>query len=68
MKKASEKGELNGWVDLELAWNFAELGEKEAAKEYLNKVKNYLDINNEDVSKDYKIINSILETIPNFFS
>ena len=68
MKKASEKGELNGWVDLELAWNFAELGEKEAAKEHLNKVKNYLDINNEDVSKDYKIINSILETIPNFFS
>ena len=64
MKKASEKGELNGWVDLELAWNFAEIGEKEAAKGYLANVEKYLNINDEGVSRDYKIVKAQIESLP----
>ena len=64
MNKAEEKGELNGWVDLELAWNFAEIGEKEAARTYLTNVEKYLDINDKGVSRDYKIVKAQIDSLP----
>ena len=57
-----------GWTDLELAWNYAEIDEKEVAKEYLENVEKYLDINSDAVKEDYNIVKFLINAMPIMFS
>ena len=68
IKKSAEIGGYEGWTDLELAWDYAEIDEKEIAKEYLENVEKYLDINSDAVKEDYNIVKSLINAMPVIFS
>ena len=63
LKPLSEKGEYKGWTELELAWCYALIDEKEEAQKYLKEADSYISgeiINSPELKKDFDTIKALI--------
>ena len=61
-----ESGEYKGWTELELAWCYALIDEKEKAREYLKEADSYIGgeiANSSELKKDFETVKQLLSTI-----
>lgn len=66
--KVLEMGAYRGWVHLELADIYAEIGERDKALEYLKDVKVYLNMEDEDVNKKYLEVENKIYSVQTILS
>lgn len=62
-----ESGEYKGWTELELAWCYALIDEKEKAQEYLKEADSYIGgetANSPELKKDFETVKQLLSAIP----
>ena len=62
-----ESGEYKGWTELELAWCYALIDEKEKAQEYLKEADSYIGgetANSPKLKKDFETVKQLLSAIP----
>ena len=58
-----ESGEYKGWTELELAWCYALIDEKEKAREYLKEADSYIGgeiANSSELKKDFETVKQLL--------
>ncbi len=61
-----ERGDYRGWVELELAWCYALIDEKERAQNFLDIANSFIGAEKEkapDVKKDFEIINQLIQSM-----
>ena len=64
-----ESGEYKGWTELELAWCYALIDEKEKAREYLKEADSYIGgeiANSSELKKDFETVKQLLSATSYF--